>query len=417
MAQAARPLAVITGASSGIGYELAHICARNGYDLVIAADRPEIQSAAEHFRSHGVHVDAVEADLATIEGVDKLYAATHGMPVDCLLANAGHGLGRAFLDQDFATAKHVVDTNITGTIYLIQKIGRDMRRRGMGRILITGSVAGFIPGTFQAVYNGTKAFVDSFAFALRHELMGSGVSVTCLMPGATDTEFFERAGMTDTRVGQGSKDDPAFVAQVGFDAMMRGDGDIVAGLKNKIQTSLATITPSGMLAEQHRKMAEPLRDGHGAHQDDESHHESHMGLWSVMVPAGLAVAAGVALMSGSRSRPARHVEHVDWRSHRERGYVPPSRSSSYPDAGDMRSSMHSESRSMGGIGETGAATEAGSRRAGDMRGASTGEGLRSSEASRLPYETSNTGRQALGDQGAYRNARIDDPHGQRPITE
>jgi uncharacterized protein len=124
-------------------------------------------------------------------------------------------------------------------------------------ILITGSIAGFMPGTFQAVYNGTKAFIDSFSFALRAELKDSGVTVTCLMPGATETEFFERAGMLDTKVGQDEKDDPADVAKVGFDAMMRGDGDIVAGWKNKLQTAVASITPAGMLAEQHRKMAEP----------------------------------------------------------------------------------------------------------------------------------------------------------------
>jgi short-subunit dehydrogenase len=151
----------------------------------------------------------------------------------------------------------VIDTNITGTIYLIQKVGRDMRSRGQGRILITGSIAGFMPGTFQAVYNGTKAFIDSFSFALRNELKDSGVTVTCLMPGVTDTEFFERADMLDTKVGQSKKDDPADVAKVGFEAMMRGDGDVVSGWKNKIATSIASVTPAGMLAEQHRKMAEP----------------------------------------------------------------------------------------------------------------------------------------------------------------
>jgi short-subunit dehydrogenase len=189
--------------------------------------------------------------------VDKLYDAIKGRPVGALLANAGHGLGHAFLDQDFAQVRHVIDTNITGTIYLIQKVGRDMRAKGEGRILITGSIAGFIPGTFQAVYNGTKAFIDSFSFALRAELKNAGVTVTCLMPGATETEFFERAGMEDTQIGQDKKDDPADVAKVGFDAMMRGDGDVVSGWKNKFTTILANVTPAGVLAEQHRKMAEP----------------------------------------------------------------------------------------------------------------------------------------------------------------
>jgi short-subunit dehydrogenase len=252
-----RPFAIVTGASSGIGYELAKLCAENGYDLLIAADQPEINEAAEAFRALGVEVEAVEADLSTLEGVDKLYAATKGRPVEALLANAGHGLGRGFLDQDFEEVRHVVDTNITGTIYLLQKVGREMRERGRGRILITGSIAGFMPGTYQAVYNGTKAFIDSFSFALRAELKDTGVTVTCLMPGATETDFFERADMLDTKVGQQEKDDPAKVAKDGFDAMMNGEGDVVSGWKNKIQTTLAAVTPSGVLAEQHRKMAEP----------------------------------------------------------------------------------------------------------------------------------------------------------------
>jgi short-subunit dehydrogenase len=257
MSSNTRSFAIVTGASSGIGYELAKLCAENGYDLLVAADEPAINEAAEAFRALGVAVESVEADLATLEGVDRLYAAANGRPVDALLANAGHGLGHAFLDQNFDEVRHVIDTNITGTIYLIQKVGRDMRERGQGRILITGSIAGFMPGSFQAVYNGTKAFIDSFSFALRNELKDTNVTVTCLMPGATETEFFERADMLDTKVGQQEKDDPAKVARDGFDAMMNGEGDVVSGWKNKLQTTLAAVTPSGMLAEQHRKMAEP----------------------------------------------------------------------------------------------------------------------------------------------------------------
>lgn len=252
-----RAFAVVTGASSGIGYYLAKECAQNGFDLLVAADDPAIRKAADDFRALGANVDVVETDLATTNGVDELYEAAKGRDVDALLANAGHGLGHAFLDQDFEEARHVLDTNVTGTIYLIHKIGRSMRKRGNGRILITGSIAGFMPGTFQAVYNGTKAFMDSFSFALRAELKDSGVTVSCLMPGATDTEFFKRADMEDTKVGAGKKDDPADVAKIGFDAMMKGEGDVVSGWKNKMMSAMATVTPSGVLAEQHRKMAEP----------------------------------------------------------------------------------------------------------------------------------------------------------------
>jgi uncharacterized protein len=257
MARAMRPLAVVTGASTGIGYELAKQCAENGFDLLIAADEPAINAAADKLRAFGTKIDAVEADLATTEGVDKLYDRLAGQTVDALLANAGRGLGRAFLEQDFAQVRRVIDTNVTGTVYLVHKIGRDMRSRGAGRILITGSVAGFIPGTYQAVYNGTKSFLDSFSFALRAELKDTGVTVTCLMPGPTDTKFFERADMMDTKVGTDEKDDPKDVAKAGFDAMMAGKADIVTGWRNKLETTMANITPATALAERHRWLAEP----------------------------------------------------------------------------------------------------------------------------------------------------------------
>jgi uncharacterized protein len=207
-------------------------------------------------------VDALQTDLATVEGVDELYSTIGNRPVDALLANAGRGLGKGFLDQDFDDVLNVVNTNITGTIYLIQKIGRDMRARERGRILITGSIAGFIPGTYQAVYNASKAFLDSFSFALRAELKDTGVTVTCLMPGATETEFFARADMLDTAVGQGKKDDAADVARIGFKAMKNGEGDVVSGWHNKLQSAIANITPAAVLAEVHRKKAEP---GSGKH--------------------------------------------------------------------------------------------------------------------------------------------------------
>jgi uncharacterized protein len=256
MNAATRPLALVTGASSGIGLELARECAKNGFDLVIAADRPLEQATAE-LRALGATVDAVEADLATSQGFAKLSESLQGRPVAALLANAGHGLGKGFLDQSFEDIVHVVDTNITGTLALIHRVGKEMRARNAGRILITGSIAGFMPGSFQAVYNGTKAFIDSFSWALRNELTDSGVTVTCLMPGATETDFFERADMLDTKVGTESKMDAGEVARIGFKAMMDGEGDVVAGFKNKLQSAIATVTPSAMLAEQHRKMAEP----------------------------------------------------------------------------------------------------------------------------------------------------------------
>jgi short-subunit dehydrogenase len=191
-----------------------------------------------------------------MEGVDQLYAAAKNRPVNVLMANAGRGLGHAFLDQEWPRAREVIDTNVTGTTYLIHKVGRDMRQANQGRILITGSIAGFTPGSFQAVYNATKSYLNSFSFALREELRDTKVSVTCLMPGATETEFFARADMLDTKVGSEAKDDAAMVAKT-FDAMMKGEGDVVSGLKNKIQSAVANVTPAERLAKQHRQMAEP----------------------------------------------------------------------------------------------------------------------------------------------------------------
>ena len=255
--RAARPLAIVTGASSGIGYELAKRCAAEGFDLLVAADDPRIEEAARALGQAGGSVEAVQVDLATPEGVDRLLAAVKDRPIDALLANAGHGLGRAFLDQDWDEIRHVIDTNVTGTVYLLHKVGREMAGRGHGRILITGSIAGFMPGTYQAVYNGTKAFIDMFAYALRAEVQGRGVTVTCLMPGATETDFFERADMMDTKVGRAEKDDPADVAENGFKAMMAEESGVVSGWQNKLQVALAKVLPETMMADQHAKQAAP----------------------------------------------------------------------------------------------------------------------------------------------------------------
>lgn len=252
-------LAVVTGASTGIGYELAKCAAKDGYDVVIAADETGIHTAAAQLKEFGGAVHPIEVDLATPDGVRRLVAAVQSLqkPVDLLMANAGRGLGEAFLDEDLQRAQRVVDTNVSGTIMLVHAIGNQMRNRGEGKILLTGSIAGYMPGSFQAVYNATKAFINSFSLAIRDELKGTGVTVTCLMPGPTDTEFFERADLENTSVGEMKKDDPVMVARLGYEAMMDGEGDVVTGWKNKLQSTLANVTPSGVLAAAHRRMAEP----------------------------------------------------------------------------------------------------------------------------------------------------------------
>jgi short-subunit dehydrogenase len=259
MSSTTRSLAVVTGASTGIGLELARLCAQQQWDLIIAADEPRILDAAQELSGLGVQCTPVQSDLSTREGVDRLIAAIDkgGRPVHALLANAGRGLGRGFLDQDIDQALKVAHTNIDGTIYLIHKVANEMRNRRQGRILITGSIAGLMPGTFQAVYNGSKAFLDSFSVALNNELKDSGITVTCLMPGATETEFFERADLMDTKVGTDEKANAADVAKTGFDAMMKGELKVVAGFGNKLRAAVSHIAPDSALAQMHRGMAEP----------------------------------------------------------------------------------------------------------------------------------------------------------------
>ncbi len=250
--------AIITGASTGIGFELAHLAAQDDYDLLVVANESLIDAAATDFLRHGVNVQSLEADLSTLEGVDRLLDAAGGRQIDLLCANAGKGLGHGFLEQEVAEWRRVIDTNITGTLYLLQKVLKPMVARDDGKVLITGSIAGFIPGSFQAVYNGSKAFIDSFADAIRNEIKeAKGVTVTTLMPGPTETEFFDRAQMLDTSVGSQKKDDALRVAKDGWDALLAGKAHIVSGWKNKLQAAAAHVTPAAVLAEQHRAMAEP----------------------------------------------------------------------------------------------------------------------------------------------------------------
>ena len=245
-----RKFAIITGASTGIGAELAKLAAAEGYDLLLAADTP--------FTDVPAGAQTIELDLSTTDAVDRLVEAAAGRQVDLLCANAGRGLGHAFLDQPVDEWRHVVETNITGTVYLLQRVLKEMAARNDGKVLVTGSIAGFMPGTYQAVYNGSKAFVDSFVDAIRAELSDrDGITITTLMPGPTDTEFFHRAGMDDTNVGTSEKDDPAAVAKTGWEALMSGRGDVVHGLKNKLQAAAAHVLPEKVTAEMHRRMAEP----------------------------------------------------------------------------------------------------------------------------------------------------------------
>ena len=257
-----RPLAVVTGASSGIGLELARQFVAHHFDVIVAADDAEIAVAAAVLRAEGEgEVTPVQVDLRTQEGVEDLYSAisADGRPLDAIALNAGHGQGGAFVDIDLADELSIIDLNITSTVRLAKLVLRDMVVRDEGRVLVTSSIASTMPGSFQAVYNASKSFLQSFTEALQNELKDTGVTLTSLMPGPTETDFFERADMADdTKVGTSKKDDPAQVARQGFDALMAGKDRVVGGgLKTKVQEAAGKAMPDKLKAAMHRQMAEP----------------------------------------------------------------------------------------------------------------------------------------------------------------
>jgi short-subunit dehydrogenase len=255
-----RNLALVTGASSGIGLELARQFATHDFDVVVTAEDAELSTAAVELRATGATVHEVRTDLRTSDGVEHLWreVSALGRPLDAAALNAGVGRGGAFLDIELADELEIIDLNITSTVHLAKLVLRDMTARGEGRMLITSSIASTMPGSFQAVYNASKSFLQSFAQALQEELKDSAVTITSLMPGPTETEFFERADMLDTKVGQSEKDDPAQVAEQGFEALMKGERKLVAGsLKTKVQGVANSVLPDALKAKAHRQMAEP----------------------------------------------------------------------------------------------------------------------------------------------------------------
>lgn len=248
-------LALVTGASSGIGLELARLCVENGHETVIVADEPAIHDAARDLGA-----EAIEADLATRDGVQSMLAALGGRDVDLLFLNAGTGAGHTFLEQDLAKVEDIVNTNILGVLRLAHPLGHRMVARGQGRILISGSIVGYMPGAYQVIYTASKAFLNNFAVGFAEELKDSGVTVTCLMPGAIDTPFYARAGMEDTPIGKAPKADPAEVARFGYDALMKGTVQATPGLLNKAQATVAEILPAGLVAKLHAKVAKPAEE-------------------------------------------------------------------------------------------------------------------------------------------------------------
>jgi short-subunit dehydrogenase len=255
-----KPLALVTGASAGIGWELAREFAEHKYDLVIAAEDAGIVEAKQAFERMGATVESVRVDLARPEGVEELVRSYRalGRPLEAAAINAGIGSGGPFKDTDLDRELQLVDLNCRSVVHLAKRVVQDMTARGSGRILITSSIASTMPGPFEAVYAASKAFDQSFAHALRNELKDNGITVTSLMPGPTETEFFHRAGLDDTKVGAGPKDDAAEVAKQGYEALMAGKDHVVAGsFKNRMQAAAAKVIPEKVKAAIHRSKAEP----------------------------------------------------------------------------------------------------------------------------------------------------------------
>jgi uncharacterized protein len=261
MTEQTRPLAVVTGASSGIGRELADQFARNGFDVIIAAEDTELDDAARRLEGTGAAVTAVRVDLATYDGVEQLYDAIRGTgrTLNALAVNAGIGVSGPFAETDLADELRLVNLNVTSAVHLTKLVLPGMVERGAGRILFTSSVAATSPGPYQATYAASKAFLRSLGEAVRQELRETGVTVTTLMPGPTETEFFERADMEDTKLGaMENKDDAAEVARQGFEALMAGKDHVVAGsLRNKVQAAAARVMPDSAKARMQGKMSEP----------------------------------------------------------------------------------------------------------------------------------------------------------------
>lgn len=251
-----RPFAVVTGASTGIGLELARQFVQHGHDVLVCADEEIAASAID-----GAGVQKLQVDLRSRDGVQRLYSAIKatGRDVDALALNAGVGQGGDFVHQDLEDILSIVELNVASTVHLARLVLADMVARDSGRVLVLSSIASLMPGTYQAVYNASKSFLQSFTQAVQAELSHSNVTLTALLPGPTETEFFQRADMAEsTRVGRSDKDDPAQVAAQGYAAMMAGKRRVVGGgTATMVQYLAGMVLPDPVKAAMHTWMAKP----------------------------------------------------------------------------------------------------------------------------------------------------------------
>ncbi len=259
--------ALITGATSGIGYELAKLFAKDHYNLVIVARGQDgLENTASELRNaYSIQVTTIAKDLFIAGNSFELYdeVKEKGIEIDVLVNDAGQGQYGEFIDTDIYRELEIIQLNISSLVVLTKQFLKDMAARGSGKILNLSSVASKTPGPFQSVYHGTKAFVQSFTEAVRNEVKDKGIVVTALLPGATNTDFFNKADMLDAKMireglAEGKLDDPAKVAKDGYDALMSNDDMVVSGFKNKVSVAMANVMPDAAVAAKVHKQQEPV---------------------------------------------------------------------------------------------------------------------------------------------------------------
>jgi short-subunit dehydrogenase len=242
-----RPTALVTGASGGIGAELARVLAREGHDLVLVArSREPLEALAREVRDRfGAAARAIPADLQAPGAAREVHAraTADGAEVDVLVNNAGFGLHGPFVELDAAEQTAMIQLNVVALTELTRAFAPEMVRRRRGRILMLGSTAAFQPGPHMAVYCATKAYVLSLSEALAQELRGSGVTVTCVCPGATETGFAARAGNGDTRLFRAGTMSPRAVAETAWRALARGRALVVPGVRNRVMAASTRLVP------------------------------------------------------------------------------------------------------------------------------------------------------------------------------
>lgn len=252
--------ALITGATSGIGYELAKLFAKDKYHLVLVArDEAELQQTGAELQANGIQVHTISKDLFRREGAQEIYneVKSRGIHIDVLVNDAGQGYYGKFQDTDLNKEIDIIELNVISSVTLTKLFLKDMLAKNEGKILNVGSLAGEAPGPYQSVYHGTKAFINSWTAAIRNELKESNITVTALLPGATDTDFFNKADMQDSKILDSKLSKPEDVAKDGYEALMSGDDKIISGLKNKMQAALANVLPDSMASATMGKQQEP----------------------------------------------------------------------------------------------------------------------------------------------------------------